>query len=78
MFMFLKIIYRNLSKINFNMERIEITNHKSRCCKAFVHYKHIETENFKSSEPYCSNCGEFPKAPLSAIKKALQILLKKD
>jgi hypothetical protein len=60
------------------MERIEIMNHKSRCCKAFVHYKHIEKENFKSSEPYCSNCGKFPKASLSDIKKALQVLLKKD
>lgn len=61
------------------MESIEITKHKSRCCKAFVYYKHIETENFKSSTPYCSNCGEFPKASLSAIKKALKIfLIKKD
>ena len=71
------IITKHTNKAN--MERIEITNHKSRCCKAFVHYKHIETENFKSSEPYCSNCGEFPKASLSALKKALKILLiKKD
>jgi hypothetical protein len=61
------------------MESIEITKQKSICCKAFIHYKHIEKENFKSRTPYCSNCGEFPKASLSALKKALKILLiKKD
>lgn len=47
------------------MERIEITNQKSMCCKAFI-------------QPYCSNCGEFPKASFSALKKALEILNKQD
>ena len=60
------------------MESIEITNQKSICCKAFVHYKHIETENFKSSTPYCSNCGKFPNSSFSTLKRALKILLKKD
>jgi hypothetical protein len=58
------------------MQSIEITKHNTLCCNAPVHIKHISLPNYESQDPYCSKCGKFPEAPLSALKAALKELKK--
>lgn len=41
-------------------ERIEKLEKKSYCCKAPIYIKHISKDDWNSSSPYCSKCGEFP------------------
>lgn len=55
------------------------TKNKSGCCDALIYIKCCESEDgdYRSEEPICSKCLEFPKAPISVLIDIQKSLLPK-
>ncbi len=51
-----------------------IENSNSNCCKALIHERICVDGDFKSTTPFCSNCGWFPVPTLEQLQNAKDFL----